>query len=107
MFRKLGTKRSSRNLQGGVSEDAPDNDPKIKKIIANTQITDLVLREYKKEEFDEEIWRLKWEDFVHPHTGESGMKYLERMTDNPALNPRLQQGSKVIIVIEPLYGLKR
>jgi hypothetical protein len=29
------------------------------------------------------------------------------MRDNPALNPELQRESKVIIVIEPLYGPKR
>jgi len=105
VFRKLGTKRSSRDFQGGMTP--PDEDPKIKKIISNTQVIDLVMREYKKEEFDEELWRLKWEDFRHPHTSEDGITYLARMRDNPALNPQLQREAKVIIVIEPLYGPKR
>ena len=105
MFRKLGTKRSSRHLQGGVTP--PDEDPKVKTIISNTQVADLVLREYKQEEFDEELWKLKWEDFVHPHTRESGTQYLDRMKNELPFNPSLQKNSKVIIVIEPLYGPRK
>jgi hypothetical protein len=65
------------------------------------------MREYKQEEFDEKLWRLKWENFRHPHTNETGTDYLVRMRDNPALNPQLQRESKIIIAIEPLYGPKR
>jgi hypothetical protein len=105
VFRKLGTKRSSRHLQSGVIP--PGEDPKVRKIISNTSVADLVLREYKKEEFDEQLWRLKWEDFRHPHTGENGTQYLNRMKSELPFNPSLQKNSNVIIVIEPLYGPKR
>lgn len=68
------------------------------------QIIDFILREYKKDTFDENLWRMKWEDFNHPNTNESGSEYLERMKDHMPLNPKLQSGSPVIIVLEPLYG---
>jgi hypothetical protein len=67
-------------------------------------IVDLVLREYKSKQFDEVVWRMKWEDFIHPDTQESGTEYLDRMKDQLPLNPTLQKDRPIIIVLEPLYG---
>lgn len=104
MFRKLGTERASRDIQSRVR---PDDDPKVKEIIDNTTITDLIIREYNIEQFDEELWRMKWSDWIHPHTGETGTQYLNRMTDNMLLNPSIQKASNTLVLIEPLYGRKR
>ena len=71
------------------------------------EIVDIVLREYNKKDFNEEVWRLKWDDFYHPFTKERGADYLQRNIDKLPFNPALQKDAKVIIVLEPLYGPKR
>lgn len=68
------------------------------------RIVDLVIREYTAKDFNESVWRLKWEEFIHPHTNETGWEYLKRNDTLLPLNPKLQKGSPVIIVLEPLYG---
>lgn len=100
MFRKLDPKRTSRNIQGSV-------DPREEKINNSIAITDLIIRQYTKDEFDEAVWRLKWENFIHPHTKESGSEYLERMKDEPNLNPELQKNAPFLILVEPLYGIRK
>ena len=70
------------------------------------EIVDLILREYTKNEFDYTTWLTKWQDFVHPGTGETGSEYIERMKDYPQFNPKLQSNSQIIILVEPLYKIE-
>ena len=47
---------------------------------------------------------VKWENFIHPGTQETGTEYLERQQENIMLNPALQKQYPKLFLLEPLYG---